>query len=228
MPNPPSQVDRTRKSDRSFTVLRILGLAGMAVAAALLSNILASPARRLEWTGSAVPLSLPASPSILPREPGRLEPAVQEPGSNRPISPSRTTPPKVAPTPAPAASQVPETPAISPIREISSEEAWQAFQSGTPFLDARRGSEFAEGHIAGAWSTPVWESDLDDRLLSFKAARRLGSEDPIVIYCSGGDCRDSHLLAEKLLGEGYFHLLIFRDGFPAWAAQGRPVQKGRP
>src|SRR5512133_622304 len=229
MPNPPVQIDWAAKPARSSTVLRALALAGSAVVAALLSNFLASPARRLGWSGSKVPLSLPASPLVLPRDPGHLVPAVQEPRLDRPVSPSRTTSPKVAPSPAPAAArQAPETPAISPIREISSEEAWRAFQSGTPFLDARRGSEFAEGHIAGAWSTPVWESDLDDRLLSFKAARRPGSEDPIVIYCSGGDCRDSHLLAEKLLGEGYFHLLIFRDGFPAWAAQGRPVQKGRP
>lgn len=228
MPNPSPQVDRPPRPALSSTIGRVLVLAGTAVVAALLSNFLASPARHLGWSGSKVPLSLPASPLVLPRESGRLEPAAREPGLDRPINPSRTTSPKVAPNPAPAASQVLETPATSPIREISNEEAWKAFQSNTPFLDARRGSEFAEGHIAGAWSTPVWESDLDDRLLSFKAARRPGSEDPIVIYCSGGDCRDSHLLAEKLLGEGYFHLLIFRDGFPAWVAQGRPVEKGRP
>jgi rhodanese-related sulfurtransferase len=118
--------------------------------------------------------------------------------------------------------------ASSPIREISSQEAWKVFQSGTPFLDARRSSEFAEGHIAGAWCTPVWEADIDDRLITFKAARRPGPEDPIVIYCGGGDCRDSHLLAEKLLNEGYFHLLIYRDGFPAWVALGHPVEKGQP
>src|SRR5512133_2987525 len=148
MPNPPPQVDRTMKPARSSTFLRVLGLAGMAVAAALLSNVLASPARRLGWTGSAVPLSLPASPSILPREPGRFEPAVQEPRLDRPISPSRTTSPKVAPSPAPAARPVSETPAISPIREISSEEAWQAFQSGTPFLDARRARKIPSSSTA--------------------------------------------------------------------------------
>jgi rhodanese-related sulfurtransferase len=118
--------------------------------------------------------------------------------------------------------------AFNPIRDISPQEAWASFQAGVPFLDARRSAEFAEGHIAGAWCTPVWEADLDDRLLSFKAARRPGPEDPIVIYCSGGDCRDSHLLAAKLLDQGYSHLLIFRDGFPAWVAQGHPVLKGQP
>jgi rhodanese-related sulfurtransferase len=116
----------------------------------------------------------------------------------------------------------------SPIREISGPEAWEAFQVGTPFLDARRSAEYAEGHIAGAWCAPMWESDLDDRLISFKAARRPGPDDPIVIYCGGGDCHDSHLLAAKLLNDGYGHLLIYRDGFPAWLAGQHPVEKGRP
>ena len=228
MPKPSPQADRPVWPAPRATLIRVLALAGLAVAAALLSNTLASPSRRLGWAGSEVPLSLPTPLSTSPREPGHLEPAPREPRLDRPVRPGRTTSPKVAPSPAPAAARQLEAPAFNPIREISSEEAWQAFQAGTPFLDARRGSEFAEGHIAGAWSTPVWESDLNDRLLSFKAARRPGSEDPIVIYCSGGDCRDSHLLAEKLLGEGYFHLLLFHDGFPAWVAQGRPVEKGRP
>jgi rhodanese-related sulfurtransferase len=118
--------------------------------------------------------------------------------------------------------------AASPIREISSAEAWLAFQIKAPFLDARRSAEFTDGHIAGAWCAPVWEADLDDRLIFFKAARQPGPEDPIVIYCSGGDCHDSHLLAAKLLKEGYFHLLIYRDGYPGWVAQGHPIDKSRP
>lgn len=121
-----------------------------------------------------------------------------------------------------------EIPPFSPIQTISLEAAWKASQDRVPFLDARRGSEFAEGHVAGAWSVPVWEADLDDRLLAFKAARRPAAGDPIVIYCSGGDCRDSHLLADKLAAEGYTHLLIFQDGYPAWVAAGHPVERGRP
>jgi len=216
--------------DSQPTPIRILALAGLALAAALLSNRLASPGRRLAWSGSAVPLS-PASPGPVatpPPEEVTSGFAAQEPGKSHlspsaPAAPSRKTPP-----PASAATSTQAPPAFNPIREIGRDEAWEAFQAGTPFLDARRGSEFAEGHVARAWSTPVWEADLEDRLLTFKAARRPGAEDPIVIYCSGGDCRDSHLLAENLLREGYFHLLVFRDGFPAWVAQGHPVEKGRP
>jgi rhodanese-related sulfurtransferase len=202
----------------------------MALVAALIANSLASPARRLAWVRSSLPpaIAAPRVEKIPPPLPDSGHPIVLAPKVGRPIHPGHLPPSRIAPSPNPAAAPTAETSPSSPIRDISAEEAWRAFQSGTPFLDARRGSEFAEGHIAGAWSTPVWESDLDDRLLSFKAARRPGSEDPIVIYCSGGDCRDSHLLAEKLLGEGYFHLLIFHDGYPAWVAQGRPIEKGRP
>lgn len=128
----------------------------------------------------------------------------------------------------PSAPPPPAGIATSPLREISTGEAWAAFQAGTPFLDARRSGEYALGHVRGAWCTPVWEADLEDRLFGFKAQRRPGPDDPIVIYCSGGDCRDSHLLAEKLLGQGYFHLLIYRDGYPAWVAAGHPIATGQP
>ena len=207
--------------------LRCLALAGMAGLAALISNGLASPARHLAWRGSVV-----KQPSFTPQ---LEQPAVPEPvppalavDLSRPSRSDHPVPPLARPGNAPPPAK-PQDPSLSsPIREISGEEAWQAFQAGAPFLDARRSAEFAEGHIAGAWCTPAWESDLDDRLISFKAARRPGSEDPIVIYCSGGDCRDSHLLAAKLLNEGYGHLLIYHDGFPDWLAQRHPVERGQP
>jgi rhodanese-related sulfurtransferase len=212
------------------TILRVLALAGLAGLAALLGNVIATPARRLAWRGSgpalpvyASPRERPAPPDPAPQPHAVQPPREEPPGRPAPHADSRGTTP-----PSPAPPKAPEAVASSPIREISSQDAWGAFQSGAPFLDARRSSEFAEGHIAGAWCTPVWEADVDDRLIAFKAARRPGPEDPIVIYCSGGDCRDSHLLADKLLKEGYFHLLIYRDGFPAWVAQGHPVEKGQP
>jgi rhodanese-related sulfurtransferase len=208
------------------TPIRILALAGVATLAALVSNALAPPARRLAWRGSPVALPLPPAsvkPEVPPAPstpPTSVQPS--SPASSIPSESLRVKPPPPVPTKT-------ETPApAQPIRDISSQEAWKAFQSNTPFLDARRSAEYLEGHIAGAWCVPVWEADVEDRLLSFKAARRPGPEDAIVIYCSGGDCRDSHLLAQKLLNEGYYHLLIYHDGFPDWVAQKRPVEKGQP
>ena len=218
-----------RQSLRS-TAVRVLALAGMAGAAALVSNFIASPARRLAWTGPgpSLPSFTPPPERPLQPAPAPQPPAVQEPKENHPLHPAPHAISRLTAPPPPAPLEAQGQIVSSPIREISSQEAWKAFQSGTPFLDARRSSEFAEGHIARAWCTPVWEADVDDRLITFKAARRPGPEDPIVIYCGGGDCRDSHLLAEKLLNEGYFHLLIYRDGFPDWKAQGHPVEKGQP
>jgi rhodanese-related sulfurtransferase len=211
-------------SQPGTTLFRMLALAGLAGVGALLSNALQPPSRRLPWSGFRPPSPIAPPGEAAPPKPAAptLEPA-QVPNPTRPIRPAALPPPRpsVEATPAPA------TPS-SPIREISGLEAWKAFQAGLPFLDARRSEEYAAGHVAGAWCAPVWEADLEDRLLAFKAARRPGPEDPIVIYCSGGDCRDSHLLAERLLSQGYFHLLIYRDGLPDWVAQKRPVEKGQP
>ncbi|MBI1751930.1 MAG: hypothetical protein HY014_05745 [Acidobacteria bacterium] len=216
--------------------LQMLALAGLAGIAALLSNLSAPASRRLAWQGSLPVPALAAGPSqaALQPPPAPEAPAPKPDEGIRPLPPLAPLPPLPPKAPLPVApSQAPPAPAVlapapAPIQEISAAEAWKAFQAGTPFLDARRSADFAEGHIAKAWSAPVWESDLEDRLFSFKAARRPGPEDPIVIYCSGGDCKDSHLLAAKLLEQGYFRLLIFREGFPAWVAQGRPVEKGQP
>ena len=207
------------------TALRVLALAVLAGLAALIANGLAAPTRLLAWRGSVAlqPLSTPhAEPTPAPGPAPPVQAGVL-PGPAPPDHPASPAARTVAPAP-PAKPQAPVI--ASPIREISGEEAWVAFQAGAPFLDARRSAEFAEGHIAGAWCTPVWESDLDNRLISFKAARRPGPEDAIVIYCSGGDCRDSQLLAAKLLKEGYFRLLIYQGGYPDWVAQSHPIEKG--
>ena len=208
------------------TTLRILTLGGTALLAALIANRLAAPTRRLAWR-TALPLSpAPAKP---PGELERRAPTLPKvPPSAPEPHPQGARPAAAAPATKPAAHPAPEQTRTTsaPITEISSQEAWQAFLSGRPFLDARRSGEFTEGHLPGAWNTPVWEADLDDRLLDFKAQRRPGAGDAIVIYCSGGDCRDSHLLAEKLLAQGYFHLLVYRAGYPDWVAQGHPVEKG--
>lgn len=207
------------------TLFRMTALATLAGIAALLANALASPSRKLAWLVARAVQSRVVAPSDTPR---LADPAPQKPVV-RPALEAKTTrhaPPPPNPTPQPPQPEGQVT--ASPIREIGSHEAWEAYRSGLPFLDARRSADFAEGHITGAWSTPIWESDIDDRLFAFKIARRPASEDPIVIYCSGGDCRDSHLLATKLMNDGYFHLLIYRDGYPDWATQKRPIEKGRP
>jgi len=92
-------------------------------------------------------------------------------------------------------------------------------------VDARRTKIYEEGHVAGARNISPWEGDADAKITALVNEGRDGAL-PVVVYCSGGDCEDSRLLARKLVELGYRNLLIYRDGFPDWARQGRPQAKG--
>jgi rhodanese-related sulfurtransferase len=109
--------------------------------------------------------------------------------------------------------------------EIGTEDALQLFGEKRLFLDARRTSVYADGHIPGARSFPIWESDIADRVKAFYE-EGLDQNAPIVIYCSGGDCEDSHMLAEKLYMVGFNNLLVYKDGFPGWQKRGLPAARG--
>jgi rhodanese-related sulfurtransferase len=112
------------------------------------------------------------------------------------------------------------------VREITSQDAWEAFNRHLPFLDARRTADFTEGHVPGAYSVPVWEAQPEAAITAFEASANPGSRAPIVLYCSGGGCEDAHLLADRLVALGYRNLLLYAGGFPDWTAAHRPVAKG--
>lgn len=111
-----------------------------------------------------------------------------------------------------------------PYVDITGEEAARLFAAGVPFLDARRTSVFEEGHVAGARPFSVWESDIDQKVMALIADR--DGTQPLVVYCSGGDCEDSHLLAQKLWGAGFNDNLVYRDGYPDWVKRGGAVRTG--
>ena len=100
--------------------------------------------------------------------------------------------------------------------------------AGALFLDARRTSVYEEGHIAGARPFSVWESDIDEKVNKLFAERSdpRDQEKPIVIYCSGGDCEDSHMLAQKLWGIQFNNVYVYKDGFPDWQKRGLPIHTG--
>lgn len=109
--------------------------------------------------------------------------------------------------------------------EISGEEAAGRLASGAIFFDARRSNEYRSGHIAGARSLSVWEAGLDDGIQKFFAEGHPPGED-IVVYCNGGECEDSHTLAQKLFLAGFDHVSVYRDGFPDWKRRGLPIREG--
>lgn len=184
-----------------------VGIVVVALVAAAVSNALAGPERKLHWIGSYD--SAPAAPA------------------------------SVSPTPSPGAAAAAVTPAAGDEAgrafaphpnqawvEISGDDVAALYARGNIlFLDARRTSVYRAGHIAGARSISIWEADADDKVKALFAEGRDQSA-PIVVYCSGGDCEDSHHLGEKLYFVGFDNVLVYKDGFPDWEKRGLPAKKG--
>jgi rhodanese-related sulfurtransferase len=111
-------------------------------------------------------------------------------------------------------------------RFIPTAEAKARFDAGrTIFVDGRKASEFAQGHIEGAVSLPL--EGFETRYV--EAARLLPKEAAIVVYCRGAGCSESRQVADRLQQMGYARerLRIFRDGWTAWKARGWPSDTER-
>lgn len=93
-------------------------------------------------------------------------------------------------------------------------------QGKTIFVDARSGEDYEDGHIPGAVSIPIIK--FDEMISSFIS--KYPSEHPIITYCSGRNCEDSHKLAQLLLNFGFADVRVFIDGLPGWKAQGYPIE----
>jgi rhodanese-related sulfurtransferase len=173
----------------------------LALILAAVANAFAGPQRKLRWVGN---YDAPA---------GRPTPALPAVS----VSP--------APVAAAASGAFPPHPDKAWV-EISGEDAAALFAAKTaPFLDARRTGVYAQGHIAGARPFSVWEADIDDKVQAFFQEGRDQSQ-PVVVYCSGGDCEDSHTLAQKLYFVGFDNVLVYKDGYPDWQRRNLPTALG--
>jgi rhodanese-related sulfurtransferase len=163
----------------------------------------------------------PATPAPRPTDVGRasarpdgLKPVLHEP----------------APQPAPAPDVLARFPAHpdKAYVEIGYDDVAALHGKGVLFLDARRTSVYEQGHIAGARPFSVWEADIDEKVNKLFEERSDPREQvlPIVIYCSGGDCEDSHMLAQKLWGIQFNNVYVYKDGFPDWQKRGGAVRTG--
>jgi rhodanese-related sulfurtransferase len=112
--------------------------------------------------------------------------------------------------------------------EIHGDDVAFLHSKGALFLDARRTSVYEQGHIPGARPFSVWESDIDEKVRKLFDERSdpRDQEKPIVIYCSGGDCEDSHMLAQKLWGIQFNNVYVYKDGFPDWEQRREPTHSG--
>lgn len=105
---------------------------------------------------------------------------------------------------------------------ITMRQAYTLYEQGATFLDARHDYEFEAGRIAGAIFMP---STLLSSGEGIPQAYEIDPSQPVIIYCTGGDCDASENTAVLLdaLGMG-FDIQILGKGYDDWAAVGLPVE----
>jgi rhodanese-related sulfurtransferase len=227
----------------------------IAAVIAVTSNAVAGRTRRLVlpgWYPNATQVPAPPAPPPVTSGAAGVSPAVPvavaevpvpaPPGvdardarrSTEPAQPAKSVAvATVTSPPAPAAA-----PAVSVLErfkphpdkayiEISGEDVMALHKAGALFLDARRSAAFEEGHIQGARPFSVWESDIDEKVNKLFEERSdpESQAKPIVIYCTGGACEDSHMLSQKLWGIQFNNVYVYKDGFPDWQKRGGAIAK---
>jgi rhodanese-related sulfurtransferase len=191
---------------------------------------------------STVPVQIPetsttAATSTQPTATAAIETVGLNPAAKTPLAKTPASPPAAAaptpPLPTPAtkdedpSKRFPPHP-DKPYVEIAFADVNWLHGKKVLFLDARRTSVYEQGHIAGARPYSVWESDIDEKVRKLFDERSdpQAQSLPIVIYCSGGDCEDSHMLAQKLWGIQFNDIYVYKDGFPDWQQHGGAVHTG--
>jgi rhodanese-related sulfurtransferase len=227
-------------------IVEAVTLIGAAVICALVANGVASRERKLN-VGPAESFAAPppsASGGQPPPAVQTLPAATAETKTTTMAPPPAATPKKPvktdsggplsstsAPAPPPAPAAPPNEFKPHPDKayiEIGYADVAALHKMGALFLDARRTSVYEQGHITGARPFSVWESDIDQKINKLFEERGdpREQEKPIVAYCSGGDCEDSHMLAQKLWGIQFNNVYVYKDGFPDWQKRGGAVHTG--
>ncbi len=96
-------------------------------------------------------------------------------------------------------------------------------KKGAVILDARAPAFYGQGRVPGALnlSRDNFAKDYERLAPTLDSAR----DQPIVVYCSGGECRDSSLVASALVSLGFSRVRVFSGGWAAWTGAGLPVER---
>jgi rhodanese-related sulfurtransferase len=96
-------------------------------------------------------------------------------------------------------------------------------QKNAVILDARAAPFYQQGHVPGALNLSRDDFAADYRRL--EPTLDTDRDKPVVVYCSGGDCHDSRMVASALLSLGFSQVRVFTDGWTGWTQAGLPVAK---
>ena len=114
---------------------------------------------------------------------------------------------------------------IAPAATVGLDEFHSAVDGKSALiLDARPSVFFEQGHVPGALNLARDDFAQDYRRLA--TVLQDAHDKPIIVYCSGGECHDSRLVANALLSLGFSNVRVFTGGWDAWSAAGLPASTG--
>jgi rhodanese-related sulfurtransferase len=115
---------------------------------------------------------------------------------------------------------------IAPVATIGLSQFRSAVEAKSALIvDARPSAFFEQGHVLGAFNLARDDFARDYRHLS--KLLQANADKPVIVYCSGGDCHDSRLVANALLTLGFNNVCVFTGGWEAWSAAGLPTSTSR-
>jgi len=124
--------------------------------------------------------------------------------------------------PAPVTPPGGQAPADIPLAEILAASGAQG-QPGVPrLIDARHREAYEKGHIPGATNVPAALLPVAPQFLLMRAP----PDQPVILYCTGGDCDESNRVWEQLRALQYQRVRIFHGGWAAWEKSGHPIERG--
>lgn len=185
--------------------------AGDAMARARARGLAGQPAPRPYdggQSGAITPKTGGQDADPAPVEAAPIEPVQSDPIQSDPVQadPIQTDPPEV---------ELPEY-------YISVERAFQYWEEGMPFVDARTDHEREVGTIEGAVHLETRDFLPGGRVEPILA--QLDRSFPVIVFCAGGECDASENVAQRLIGRGFTEVYIMHEGFGAWEAAGHPTQ----
>lgn len=85
------------------------------------------------------------------------------------------------------------------------------------FIDARARVFYDDGHIPDAVNIPVNELETKLSTVMDIVNTAVRKSQKIIVYCSNADCKDSHILAKKIIGLGANNVFVYGGGWEEYS-----------
>ncbi|MBL0870405.1 MAG: rhodanese-like domain-containing protein [Phycisphaerales bacterium] len=222
---------RTSTGGLACVIKRSAAIVALSLAVALVHREM-SPAISLEFkqgSGIKLPVTSTDQAGKAVDTPKSSQTSGVQTTPNNPSTSSNTSTPST-PVQTSSQSSTSSTPPMDSdgAKMLTTEQTKALYDQGlTQFVDARALTEFEKGHIPGSISLPAGDFTGDKIIATDgKVNMRLNRSMNVVVYCGGGDCSDSKLVAKELVARGFSMTAVYHDGWNGWSAAGHPKSSG--